>query len=211
MKLSELVEAYRKEHDLSQRQFAQICGLSNGFISMLEKNENPKTGSPLVPSIMNLQKLASGMNMSLRDIFLACEDLPSPYGDSNDTTSDWIAIYKKNLKLYWDAIMAEISSADYEDSGAEITDRLIEEILQNKRPLTFPLACEIAEQMDVSMDVLIGRDECEKATLEFEDGLSRIDKEILDFVKRLSLDQKKLLYAQLKTLVDSSKKEEVPF
>lgn len=44
MTLSDFVKEYRKEHDLSQRQFAAICGLSNGYISMLEKNMNPKTG-----------------------------------------------------------------------------------------------------------------------------------------------------------------------
>ena len=48
MTLSDLVQEYRREHGLSQRQFASICGLSNGYISMLERNVNPKTGQPFV-------------------------------------------------------------------------------------------------------------------------------------------------------------------
>lgn len=37
MTLGEFIRKYRSEHDLSQRQFALKCGLSNGYISMLEK------------------------------------------------------------------------------------------------------------------------------------------------------------------------------
>ena len=51
MTLSDLVQEYRREHGLSQRQFASICGLSNGYISMLERNVNPKTGQPVTPSL----------------------------------------------------------------------------------------------------------------------------------------------------------------
>lgn len=81
MTLSELVVKYRTEHKLSQRQFAQICGLSNGYISMLEKNVNPKTGLPLVPTIANLYKLALGMNMTLAQLFESVEDMPVDLGE----------------------------------------------------------------------------------------------------------------------------------
>ena len=81
MTLSELVIKYRTEHGLSQRQFAQICGLSNGYISMLEKNVNPKTGQPLVPTIANLQKLAMGMSMTLAQLFETVEDMPVDLGE----------------------------------------------------------------------------------------------------------------------------------
>ena len=47
MTLRELVMDFRKEHGISQRQFANMCGLSNGYISMLERNSNPKTGLPV--------------------------------------------------------------------------------------------------------------------------------------------------------------------
>ena len=81
MTLSELVIKYRTEHGLSQRQFEQICGLSNGYISMLEKNVNPKTGQPLVPAIANLQKLALGMNITLAQLFETVEDMPVDLGE----------------------------------------------------------------------------------------------------------------------------------
>ena len=76
MTLSDFVKEYRKEHDLSQRQFAAICGLSNGYISMLEKNMNPKTGLPLTPSLPALKKSSDGMGISLADMLTTVDDMP---------------------------------------------------------------------------------------------------------------------------------------
>ena len=76
MTLSELVQEYRREHDLSQRQFASACGLSNGYISMLERNVNPKTGLPVTPSLPALKKIADGMGISLTDLFTRTDDIP---------------------------------------------------------------------------------------------------------------------------------------
>ncbi len=76
MTLSDFVKEYRKEHDLSQRQFAAICGLSNGYISMLEKNMNPKTGPPLTPSLPALKKISDGMGISLADMLTTVDDMP---------------------------------------------------------------------------------------------------------------------------------------
>lgn len=76
MTLSDFVKEYRKEHDLSQRQFAAICGLSNGYISMLEKNMNPKTGRPLTPSLPALKKISDGMGISLADMLTTVDDMP---------------------------------------------------------------------------------------------------------------------------------------
>lgn len=76
MTLKEIVVAFRTEHSMSQRQFAALCGLSNGYISMLEKNLNPKTGMPLTPSLPVLKKLAQGMGLSLNELFLQADDMP---------------------------------------------------------------------------------------------------------------------------------------
>ena len=76
MTLRELVMDFRKEHGISQRQFANMCGLSNGYISMLERNSNPKTGLPVTPSLTALKKIAQGMGMTLNDLFLQADDMP---------------------------------------------------------------------------------------------------------------------------------------
>lgn len=76
MRLGEIVEKYRAEHDLSQRQFAATCHLSNGYISMLEKNINPKTGQPVVPTLPSIKKIADAMHISLNDLLSMADDMP---------------------------------------------------------------------------------------------------------------------------------------
>lgn len=87
MTLSDLVQEYRREHGLSQRQFASVCGLSNGYISMLERNINPKTGQPVTPSLPALKKIADGMGISLTDLFTRTDDIPVDLliGDQDET------------------------------------------------------------------------------------------------------------------------------
>lgn len=62
MTLGELVKKYRTEHELSLRDFSRLSGISNGYISMLEKKEHPKTKKPIVPSIEKMKCIASAMN-----------------------------------------------------------------------------------------------------------------------------------------------------
>lgn len=65
MYLGEVIHEYRKKHRLSMQTFADICDLSKGYIAMLEKNVNSKTGAPIVPSIETFIKVANAMNITL--------------------------------------------------------------------------------------------------------------------------------------------------
>ena len=77
MTLKDLIIEYRNDHGLSQRQFATACGLSNGYISMLEKEGlNPNTKLPVTPSLPKLKQLASGMGMTLTDLLVKVDDMP---------------------------------------------------------------------------------------------------------------------------------------
>lgn len=75
MTLGEYIKAYREKHRLSQRQFAAIVTLSNGYISMLEKGVNPKTGRPITPTPQQLKKIAQGMGMTLHELLLEIDDI----------------------------------------------------------------------------------------------------------------------------------------
>lgn len=75
MKLGELIKSYRDEHSLSQRQFANQCGLSNGYISILERGVNPNTGKPVTPTIPQLKKLADGMGITMSAMLEQVEDM----------------------------------------------------------------------------------------------------------------------------------------
>lgn len=75
MTLGELIKQYRERNNLSQRKFAIRCGLSNGYISMLEDGKNPKTGKPLVTKIENIMKIASAMGYTLSELFSSVDDM----------------------------------------------------------------------------------------------------------------------------------------
>lgn len=75
MTLGEYLKQYRDFHDLSQRQFAALCGVSNGYISMLEKGENPKTGEPITPTMQSVVSIARGMGMTMQELLSEVDDL----------------------------------------------------------------------------------------------------------------------------------------
>ena len=82
MNLGELIIAYRKENNMSQRQFAKKCGgVSNGYVSMLENNFNPATSKGITPSLDKLICIAAGMDMSLADLLAKADDVPSDLGE----------------------------------------------------------------------------------------------------------------------------------
>lgn len=69
MKLSTILIDYRKRMQISQREFARRCDLSNSYISFLENEFNPRTGKPIVPTIEQYQKIASGMGLTVHQLF----------------------------------------------------------------------------------------------------------------------------------------------
>lgn len=83
MTLGEYILNYREEHDISQRQFARMTGLSNSYISMLEKGLNPSSGKPIVPTLLAFNNIANAMNMSLDELFSVVDDTPVDTRDYN--------------------------------------------------------------------------------------------------------------------------------
>lgn len=77
MTIGEIVKMYRKEHGLSQRQFAEQCGdITYGYISMIEQGKNPSTGKPIVLSIEKVASLARAMGMTLHQLVDLADDSP---------------------------------------------------------------------------------------------------------------------------------------
>lgn len=80
MSLGELILNYIKEHDMTYETFAEQCGLSKGYISMLTNNRNPRTGKAPTPSVETYRNIANAMGKSLTDLLKITEsDTPSYY------------------------------------------------------------------------------------------------------------------------------------
>lgn len=76
MKLGEIIRNYRNEHSLSLREFSQISGISNSYISMLESGRHPRSGRPIVPTITKLNQLSSAMGLKIDDLLSIMDDMP---------------------------------------------------------------------------------------------------------------------------------------
>ena len=74
MKLGGIINQYRKEHRYSMDAFASLCGLSKGYISMLEANKNPKTGLPITPTLDTFSKIATAMNLTFDQLVSMCDE-----------------------------------------------------------------------------------------------------------------------------------------
>lgn len=75
MHIGQIISNYLQENQMSQRQFAKKCDLSNGYISMLINNVNNKTGKPLIPSLSALLSISKGLGMSFDELCEKYEDL----------------------------------------------------------------------------------------------------------------------------------------
>ena len=69
MTLGDLIKKYREENDLSMSDFAEKSGLSKAYVSLLEKNKNPKTGKEITPSVDIIKKVADAIGMDFDDVF----------------------------------------------------------------------------------------------------------------------------------------------
>ena len=72
MTLGQYVRQYREEHNLSQRKFAEMCGLSNAYISILEDGKSPKTGKNLIPKLDSLLRISNTMGITFKEL---CNDI----------------------------------------------------------------------------------------------------------------------------------------
>ncbi len=69
MTLGEIIKKYRTEHDMSMRDFEALSGISRGYLSMLEKNENPRSKKPITPSIDMIKQVANAIGLTFDQVF----------------------------------------------------------------------------------------------------------------------------------------------
>lgn len=74
MKLGEILKQYRDTHNVSMSEFAIRIGMSKAYVSMLEKNYNPSTQKPIVPSVHTLKKCAKAMGITLDELVRSLDD-----------------------------------------------------------------------------------------------------------------------------------------
>lgn len=66
--LGKFLQNYRKEHDLSLRDFAEKLGISHSYLNRLENGYDIRSGKPVTPTVETLQQIARSLNMDLGEI-----------------------------------------------------------------------------------------------------------------------------------------------
>ncbi|HEM3614333.1 TPA: helix-turn-helix transcriptional regulator [Streptococcus suis] len=107
MILGDILKEYRSKNKLSMDKFAELSGLTKGYISMLEKNQHPKTKKALLPTMDTLEKIAKGMAISVGELI---EQL-----DSNQDIA--LTITPSQFKLFQQPIHPEVQTLDNELKG----------------------------------------------------------------------------------------------
>lgn len=74
MTLGDIIKTYRHESNITMEEFAQLSNLSKGYISMLERNVNPKTKRPIVPSFDTIKQIATAINMDVNTLISILDD-----------------------------------------------------------------------------------------------------------------------------------------
>jgi transcriptional regulator with XRE-family HTH domain len=85
MKIGEVINQYREEHGLSQREFARRCDLSNAQISWLGVGIG-SNGKPVKPTFDTVRKVAKGMGISAESLITKCEDFELDLTDTVEKT-----------------------------------------------------------------------------------------------------------------------------
>lgn len=80
VKIGQYLKEYREATKISQRELAKRCNVSNSFISMLEKDNNPHTNKPIDLSVDKYQAIAAGTGITLYQLFVILgEDTPDKF------------------------------------------------------------------------------------------------------------------------------------
>lgn len=74
MTLGEIIKEYRTAHHYSMEDMANLCGISKAYVSLLEKNYNPTTKGPIIPSLQVIKKVASAVGVSFDELIQALNE-----------------------------------------------------------------------------------------------------------------------------------------
>lgn len=74
MTLGDVIKSYRNENKVSMEYVANLCGITKGYVAMLEKNINSKTGRPVKPTIETIVKVCKGLHLDFNSVFDSLDD-----------------------------------------------------------------------------------------------------------------------------------------
>ena len=74
MTLGDIIKRYRTANRMSQDAFAKRTTLSKAYISILERNFNPSTKKPPIPTLRAINLVAKAMEIEFETVFRQLDD-----------------------------------------------------------------------------------------------------------------------------------------
>lgn len=74
MHLGSFIKNYRDENGISMADFAKLSGISKAYVSVLEKNKDPRNGKEITPSIPVIKKVSDAIGISFDDLLNSLDD-----------------------------------------------------------------------------------------------------------------------------------------
>ena len=136
MKLGEYIKLYRQENKITMDEFAQRCGLSKAYISMLERDRHPQNNKKIAPTIDTYKKIAAAIGCSLQDLFSALDSDDV----SLDSNNNILSIQEGRLLAYY-----RLLSGDGQDKVEEYIKDLAASGRYGANPITSKVAEDVAE------------------------------------------------------------------
>lgn len=111
--LGEIIRNYRLTNKLSLREFAQKCDVSHTYIDKLEKGVDSRTGKPVEPTLLVIEKISNAMNISTKSLL---EEIGFITRDNIEVTDiqleQWFKAIKgaspqkqEELKKFWEFLI----------------------------------------------------------------------------------------------------------
>ncbi|PFV95828.1 transcriptional regulator [Bacillus thuringiensis] len=111
--LGEIIKNYRLTNKLSLREFAQKCDVSHTYIDKLEKGVDSRTGKPVEPTLLVIEKISNAMNISTKSLLEEIGFIVKESTKVHDTELEkWFTAIKSaspqkraELKKFWEFII----------------------------------------------------------------------------------------------------------
>lgn len=111
--LGEIIKNYRLTNKLSLREFAQKCDVSHTYIDKLEKGVDSRTGKPVEPTLLVIEKISNAMNISTKSLLEEIGFITRDNIEVTDTELEqWFNAIKnappqkrEELKKFWEFII----------------------------------------------------------------------------------------------------------
>lgn len=100
MTLGNVISEFRNLNNLTMEEFSKSAGLSKSYISMLERNRDPR-GNPINPSMEVIDKVATAIGVDLDTLVQTIDQDVVVNSTPHKSSSEWIDELNADSEAKW--------------------------------------------------------------------------------------------------------------